>query len=133
MPQARACKRLGAADLAAIGGDRGVVRHVLRLERADAQAAPGEGARQPGDEQRLADIRAGALQHQRAVARLDQNSIPGLGLDAGAERMLDQRHLGDEIGDLDQLGLGVAAGDHDVQVGRLAPQHRQHLGERQVS
>ena len=38
-------QRLGAADLAAVGGDRGVVRHVLRLERPHPQPAPGEGAR----------------------------------------------------------------------------------------
>ena len=30
-----------------------------------AQAAPGEPTAQPGHQQRLADIRAGALQHQR--------------------------------------------------------------------
>ena len=45
-----------------------------------------------------------------------QNSIAELALDALAERVLDQLHLGDEIGGLDQLGLGVAAGDDDVQV-----------------
>src|SRR3954470_2896133 len=33
--------------------------------------------------------------------------------------MLDQRHLGDEIGDLDQLVLGVAAGEHDMRHRRL--------------
>ena len=32
-------QRLGAADLAAVGGDGGVVRHVLRLERPHPQAA----------------------------------------------------------------------------------------------
>ncbi len=37
-------QRLGAADLAAVVRHRGVVRHVLRLERADAKPAPGEGA-----------------------------------------------------------------------------------------
>src|SRR5215470_10426797 len=31
----------------------------------------------------------------------------GLGLDARPERMLDQRHLGDEIGGVDQFLLGV--------------------------
>ena len=57
-------ERLGAADFAAVSGHRGVVRHVLRLERAHRQAAPRVGTRQPGDEQRLADVRARALQHQ---------------------------------------------------------------------
>ncbi len=33
--------------------------------------------------------------------------------------MLDQCHLGDQIGHLDQLGLGVAAGDDHVLVGGL--------------
>ncbi len=46
-------QRLGAADLAAVRGHRGVVRHVLRLERADLEAAPRQRARQPGDDQDL--------------------------------------------------------------------------------
>ena len=40
-------QRLGAADLAAVGGDRGVVRHVLRLERADTKTTARKSARQP--------------------------------------------------------------------------------------
>ncbi len=56
---------LGPPDLAAVGGHRGVVRHVLRFERGDRQAAAAKGAAQPGHQQGLADIRAGALQHQR--------------------------------------------------------------------
>jgi hypothetical protein len=67
-------KRLGAADLAAILGDGGVVRHVLRLERPHLQPAADERARQPGDDQRLADVGAGALEHQRP--RGHQNSTP---------------------------------------------------------
>src|SRR5204863_9503967 len=65
---------LGAADLAAIGSDGSIVRHVLRLERPHPETAPREGARQTGDDQRLADIRARALDHQRA--RRHQNSMP---------------------------------------------------------
>ncbi len=42
-----------------------------------------------------------------------------LRLDAGAERMLHQLHLGHEIGKLDQLVLGVAAGQHDMGHVRL--------------
>ena len=42
-----------------------------------------------------------------------------LGFDAVAEGMLDQRHLGHEIGRVDQFGLGVAAGNDDVQIARL--------------
>jgi hypothetical protein len=59
-------QRLGAADLAAVGRHGGVVRHVLRLERADFQPTRGEGAAEAGDDERLADVRAGALKHQRA-------------------------------------------------------------------
>ena len=40
-----------------------------------------------------------------------------LRLHAGREMMLDRAHLGDEIGRLDQLRLGVAAGDDDMQIG----------------
>ena len=52
-----------------------------------------------------------------------------LRLHAGGEMMLDQRHLGDEIGGLDQLRLGVAAGDDDVQVRPARRERRDHLGE----
>jgi hypothetical protein len=41
--------RLGAADLRAVGGDGGVQRHVLRLERRHLHAAAGQPAAQPGD------------------------------------------------------------------------------------
>jgi hypothetical protein len=65
-------QRLGAADLAAVRGHRGVVGHILRLERADAKAAPQEGAAEARDHQRLADIGAGPLKHERPGG---QNSI----------------------------------------------------------
>src|SRR3546814_5173300 len=42
---------------------RRVVRHVLRLERPDREAAPREGAAESGRQQRLADVGSGALQH----------------------------------------------------------------------
>ena len=58
-------QRRRAADLAAVGGDCRIVRHVLRLERAHDFAAIGEQAAQPRDQQRLADVRAAALDHQR--------------------------------------------------------------------
>ena len=57
-------QRLGAADLAAVGGDGGVVGHVLRLEGADAEAAVGEGAGEAGDDEGFSDVGAGALEHQ---------------------------------------------------------------------
>src|SRR5205085_8093104 len=55
-----------------------------------------------------------------------------LRLDPGAERMLDQGHLGDEVGSLDQLGRRIAPGHNDMQVARLRFQHRDHLLDRQV-
>src|SRR5258707_15888718 len=39
---------------------------------------------------------------------------PLLRLDPGAEGVLDQGHLGDQVGRLDQLRPGVAAGDRDM-------------------
>ena len=62
-------QRLGAADLAAVGGDGGVVGHVLRLERGDGEAAGAGGAAEAGDEERLADAGAGALEHQGGGGR----------------------------------------------------------------
>ena len=61
---------LRAADLAAVRlagqvGDGGIVRHVLRLEGPHAHAAVLRGAAEAGDQHRLADIRACALQHDR--------------------------------------------------------------------
>ena len=71
-------QRLRPADLAAVGGHGGVVGHVLRLERPDAKPAPGEGTRQRGDQQRLADIRARALDHEGpgSLGGGHQNSMP---------------------------------------------------------
>jgi hypothetical protein len=63
-------QRLGAADLAAVRGHRGIVRHVLRLERTHRQPAIGEGPAEPGDQHRLANVRSGALEHQSAHATL---------------------------------------------------------------
>ncbi len=67
-------QRLGAADLAAVGGHRRVVGHVLRFERANGKSAGRQQAAKAGDDQRLADVRAGPLKHQRA--RGHQNSMP---------------------------------------------------------
>ena len=119
---------LGAADLAAVDRDGGIVRHVLRLERRNLQAAPHQRAREPRDDRRLAGIGAGGLDHQRGGRPLHQNSMPFWPFTPGAERMLHQRHLGDEIGHLDQFRLGVAAGDDDVLVGGLfLAQESQHF------
>src|SRR6185369_9653677 len=58
-----------------------IVRHVLRLEGKHAQAAPREGARETGDDERLAHVRAGPLDHQCARHRVClQNSTPACAL-----------------------------------------------------
>ncbi len=80
---ARACS-ICARPISPPSRDAGIVRHVLRLERRHLQPAIGEGAAEPGNDQRLADIRAGALDHDggrhcppRGRAWLPaQNSIP---------------------------------------------------------
>ena len=56
-------KRLRPADFAAICGDRGIVGHVLRLERRDGHPTPTRGAAEARDQHGLADIGAGALDH----------------------------------------------------------------------
>ncbi len=56
---------LSAADLAAVGCDRRVVGHVLRLEGGDTDAPVGEGAAEAGNDGRLADVAAGAHEHER--------------------------------------------------------------------
>ena len=60
---------LRAPDLAAINRHGRVVRHVLRLEWQHAKAAASSGARKAGDDERLAHVRAGSLDHQCAGHR----------------------------------------------------------------
>jgi hypothetical protein len=67
-------QRLRPPDLAAIFRDSGIVRHVLRLEWPDGEAAPRECPAKTRDEQRLADARPRALQHKGADAH--QYSMP---------------------------------------------------------
>ena len=67
-------QRLRSADLAAIFGNGGVVRHVLRLERPDDEPALHQRTAKPRDEQRLADARPRALQHEGAGGH--QYSMP---------------------------------------------------------
>jgi hypothetical protein len=57
-------QRLRPADLATVGGHGGIVAHVLRLERPHRQTAPDVRPAEPGHEQRLANVRPGALEHQ---------------------------------------------------------------------
>ena len=59
---------LGAADLGAALRHRRIVRHVLGFERAHFETAIAVGTAQPGDQQRLADMGAGALEHERCRA-----------------------------------------------------------------
>ena len=72
-PAGQRLQGLRPPDLAAVVGDRGVVRHVLRLERPHGKSPPRIGAAETGDDQRLADVRARALEHQRPGG---QNSMP---------------------------------------------------------
>ena len=95
-------QRLGAADLAAIGGDGGIVRHVLRLERRDPQAAIGEGAAEAGDDQRLADIGAGAHEHDGARSHSDS------GIDDMRIRPHDAANPAAHGGEWLSLGIGGA-------------------------
>jgi hypothetical protein len=63
-------ERLGTADLAAIASHRGVIRHVLRLEMSDSEAAPSEQTAETCDGHRLPNVGAGALEHQDASFHL---------------------------------------------------------------
>ena len=54
-PRGERLERLSPADLAAVGADGGVVRHVLRLERRDADAPAGEDPAEGRHQQALAD------------------------------------------------------------------------------
>ena len=57
--------RLGAADLGAVQGHERVQRHVLRLERRDLHALPGQPPAQPGDQHALARVRTRPGDQQR--------------------------------------------------------------------
>ena len=67
---------LRAPDFAAVRRHRRIVRHVLRLERPHGEAALGEGAGEPGDDQRFADVRAGAGKHERARRHVFRTRCP---------------------------------------------------------
>ena len=105
---------LRTSDLAAVRGHGGVVRHVLGLERPHLEAAVRQSPGEAGDHQRLADVRARALKHERAGGQRSELDA-GLSFHAGGEMVLHQRHLGNEIGGLGQLRLGIAAGDDDMK------------------
>lgn len=66
--------RLRTADLTASRADRGIVRHVLRLEGRYADTAAREDPAQRGHDDTFADVRRGSHYHQGF--RTHQNSIP---------------------------------------------------------
>src|SRR5436305_2469666 len=80
-----------------------------RPRSANARASPATISDLPTSEPVPWNISARA--GTATLSKLDA----GLGLHAGGEMVLHQRHLGDQVGDGDQLGLGVAPGDDDVQ------------------
>ena len=81
--------------------------------RADAGAAP--------------DQRRGAGIRRHVWGSLCLKFHARLGLHAGAEGMLDLGHLGDQVGGLDQLVLGIAPGDHHVLAAGLGLERRHHV------
>ena len=105
-PRRARLQRLRPADLAAIGGHRGIVRHVLRLERRDLQpappAAPGTARRRSSTCRHGCRCPGSSGQGFGITAKCRSKLDPLLRLHARAERMLDHLHLGDEVGDLDQ-------------------------------
>src|SRR5215471_1942173 len=80
--------------------------------RVAARASPATMSDLPTSEPAPWIINARAIE-----SRLELDA--GLGLDAGAERVFHQRHLGDEIGRVDELLLGVAPREHDMCQWRL--------------
>src|SRR6266851_9097358 len=66
--------RLRTADLTASRADRGIVRHVLRLEGRHTDTVTREGAAQRGHDDTFADVRRGSHYHQGLGVH--QNSIP---------------------------------------------------------
>jgi hypothetical protein len=57
-------QRLRTAYLAAIIGNSGIIRHILRLKRRDRKPLIGEITAQSGNQNRFPDIRSGTLNHQ---------------------------------------------------------------------
>src|ERR1700761_732765 len=91
-------QRLSAPDLAAVGADSGVIRHILRLEGGDGKAAPEKGAAQSGNEKGLAHIRSSALDHQRSnhFSSYPRRRVSRSRVAADAALMLDPRLRGDD-------------------------------------
>ena len=114
-------QRLGAADLAAVGCHSGVVRHVLRLERDDADAAVGKERGKGRPRSAICQRRSRCPENINASRRhLKLDAF--LRFDAGREVVLHGAHLGDAVGERDQFRLGVAACHDDVEIGAAIAQ-----------
>src|SRR3954463_11216273 len=96
----------------------------FRPRRVSARASPATTSDLPTSEPVPWNMMA------RATMGLELDAF--LRLHAGREVMLDEIHLGDEIRGLDQLGLGIAAGDDDVQIGPSRLQGRDDIHDRQM-
>src|SRR6516162_4846030 len=96
------------------------VLHQCHCEKRSDEAIP--SARNPSQRDCFAALAMTLLSEFDAL----------LGLDPGAKGVLDKGHLGHEIRGLDQLRLGVAAGDDDVEVARLGLKRGHNLAERQI-
>ena len=93
-------------------------RHRRRLD--GRWPAPSHRRRHPAGAAALPDGRALLRRAGRDRGALSSDASeldPLLRLHAGREMVLHSRHLGHEVGGLDQRRLGVAAGDDDVEVG----------------
>ena len=114
-------QRLGPADLAAVGRHRRIVRHVLRLEGPHGKTARMEGARQPGDDQRLADVGAGALEHDSGSTAHDQNSIPACAFTPARKGCFTMVISVTRSAASISSSWRIAAGDDDMEVGTARP------------
>src|SRR3954453_21440197 len=104
----------------------GLNGRTLRPRRVKARASPATSSDLPTSEPVPCSISA------RGIRRGSSKLNPRLRLAPRAERMLDQRHLGDEVGDLHERLLRVTAVDDDMQIARLVAQHGNDLVERQI-
>ena len=123
-------QRLGAADLAAIRRHGGIVAHVLRLERPHPQPPPREHAAKPGDQQRLADVRACALQHQGW--RPAQYSMPSCAFTPERNGCFTRLISVTRSAASRSSGLALRPVTTTCRSGRLAEQAVHHLLDRQV-
>ena len=108
--------------------DKGSIEELARaVAGREVRSAKGEPA-----VERLRSVRACAaplniIPKQRATAARISEVHPALCLHPDLERMLDELHLGHEIGDLEQLRRCIAAGDAHVLVARAILQRSHHF------